>query len=58
MLAAMEQGVFPPTDDPGICRWCDYQAACGSHAKWMKDKREALENGDRLAHLLEVNGYA
>jgi ATP-dependent helicase/nuclease subunit B len=54
MLQGMEQGLFPPTQDSGNCRFCDYQEVCGNHAELMKDK---LDDKERLTAILEVNRY-
>jgi RecB family exonuclease len=58
MLEAMRQGLFPPTQDSRQCSWCDYQAVCGRHAEYMKEKRKEPGNGARLFPLLEVESYA
>lgn len=58
MLEAIGQGVFPPAENPDHCKWCDYQAVCGSHAEQFKEKREQAAHADRLRSVLEVNGYA
>lgn len=54
MLESINQGMYVPTKDPGGCRYCEYKAVCGSHADWMKDKRESPVNQDILTKLLEV----
>lgn len=58
MLGAINAGMFPPTDDPGMCAWCDYRDACGAHAEWMKEKLSADDNARKLAPVLEVRGHA
>jgi CRISPR/Cas system-associated exonuclease Cas4 (RecB family) len=58
MLGAINAGMFPPTDDPGMCAWCDYRDACGAHAEWMKEKLSANDNARKLAPVLEVRGHA
>ncbi|MDQ0884996.1 ATP-dependent helicase/nuclease subunit B [Paenibacillus sp. V4I9] len=57
-LGSMKQGVFPPTNEPKNCSWCDYRAVCGAHAEHFEEKRTAPENAHRLGHILEVNRYA
>lgn len=56
LLASRNQGIYVPTKDEKQCTWCDYQAVCGSHANWMKVKRESEENAEILEKLLEVEG--
>ncbi|MCY9666471.1 PD-(D/E)XK nuclease family protein [Paenibacillus alginolyticus] len=58
MLSSIKLGVFPPTNEPKICNWCDYRAVCGAHAEHFEEKRTAPENVHRLGHILEVNRYA
>ncbi|HZG57008.1 PD-(D/E)XK nuclease family protein [Paenibacillus sp.] len=57
MLESIRGGLFPPTEKPELCRRCDYAGVCGSHAEWKKQARSFPENRERLAPLLEVNGY-
>ncbi|MFY0544968.1 PD-(D/E)XK nuclease family protein [Brevibacillus sp. H7] len=57
MITAMEQGLFPPTQDPGKCKWCDFRDVCGNHAVHMKEKRNDPTNGERLSLMLEVEDY-
>lgn len=54
LLDSQKRGIYIPAKDTKVCRYCDYQAACGAHAEWMKEKREAELNADTLRSLLEV----
>lgn len=54
MLEAIDRGLFVPANDTRTCRYCDYQAACGSHVELMKEKRESSANRDILSRLMEV----
>ncbi|WP_261303980.1 PD-(D/E)XK nuclease family protein [Paenibacillus andongensis] len=58
ILGSMKHGVFPPTNEPKICSWCEYRVVCGAHAEQFEEKRTAPENAHRLGHILEVNRYA
>ena len=31
LLTVIEEGTFAVTEDPGDCRWCDYQVVCRIH---------------------------
>ncbi|MNN87795.1 hypothetical protein D3C81_2053980 [compost metagenome] len=57
LLDSRNRGVYIPAKDSMVCRWCDYQAVCGSHAEWMAGKRESSVNADILSTLLEVEGH-
>ncbi|MGF9913342.1 PD-(D/E)XK nuclease family protein [Paenibacillus ehimensis] len=57
LLDSLNRGVYIPAKDSMVCRWCDYQAVCGSHADWMAGKRESSVNADILSTLLEVEGH-
>lgn len=57
LLESRNRGVYIPAKDSIVCRWCDYQAVCGSHADWMVGKRESSVNADILSTLLEVEGH-
>lgn len=54
ILSSMEQGVFIPASDTGVCRYCDYAAVCGDHAELMVHKRKDEANTELLLTLLEV----
>ncbi|MEI7028328.1 PD-(D/E)XK nuclease family protein [Paenibacillus sp. y28] len=54
ILSSMEQGVFIPASDTGVCRYCDYAAVCGDHAEMMVHKRKEEANTELLLTLLEV----
>lgn len=54
ILSSMEQGVFVPASDTGVCRYCDYAAVCGDHAEMMVHKRKNEANTELLLTLLEV----
>ncbi|GAB7057883.1 hypothetical protein JCM16163A_46320 [Paenibacillus sp. YK5] len=54
ILHSMEQGLFIPASDPGVCRFCDYAIVCGEHAQQMADKRKDESNQELLHTLLEV----
>ncbi|NTZ17290.1 PD-(D/E)XK nuclease family protein [Paenibacillus sp. JMULE4] len=54
ILSSMEQGLFIPASDPGVCRYCDFAAVCGDHAEMMADKRKDEVNSELLYTLLEV----
>jgi ATP-dependent helicase/nuclease subunit B len=58
VIEAISQGVFPPTDNPEHCKWCDYREVCGNHAVVFKDKRLHEANVERLRSISEVNGHA
>lgn len=58
VIEAIDQGVFPPTDNPEHCKWCDYRAVCGDHAVRFKEKRMHGPNAERLRPIMEVNGHA
>jgi ATP-dependent helicase/nuclease subunit B len=53
-VTAIEQGLFPPTNEPKKCSFCDYKFVCGSHAEWMRNTWNFPQNRERLAPLLEV----
>lgn len=57
LLGAMGEGLFPPTKEPAICAWCDYQAVCGSLAQDTLEKRESDDNASRLRLVEEVIGH-
>ncbi|MBN2982346.1 PD-(D/E)XK nuclease family protein [Cohnella algarum] len=57
LLDSRNRGVYIPAKDSMVCRWCDYQAVCGSHAERMAGKRESSANADILSSLLEVEGH-
>ncbi|MFD0959156.1 PD-(D/E)XK nuclease family protein [Paenibacillus chungangensis] len=54
LLASRNSGIYVPAKDAMTCRWCHYQAVCGSHAEWMAGKRDSSLNADTLGKLLEV----
>ena len=54
ILSSMEQGLFIPASNPGVCRYCDYATVCGEHAEMMADKRKDEVNSELLHTLLEV----
>jgi len=56
-VEAIHTGLFPPSDDPKICSYCDYASVCGPHAEWKKDARNFPQNREHLAPLLEVTGH-
>lgn len=56
LMEARRRGLYIPAKDSSICKWCDYQAVCGSHSEWMSSKRESPANADILSSLLEVEG--
>ncbi|WP_307207688.1 PD-(D/E)XK nuclease family protein [Paenibacillus harenae] len=57
VIEAIGQGVFPPTDNPEHCKWCDYRAVCGDHAVRFREKRTYESNADHLRSITEVNGH-
>lgn len=57
LLDSRNRGVYIPAKDSMVCRWCDYQAVCGSHADGMAGKRESSINADILSTLLEVERH-
>lgn len=55
MLAGVEAGWFPPTDDPEDCKFCDYQEICGvAVGRWGIDSRPAGWAAEHLAHVAEL----
>lgn len=57
LLESRNRGIYVPAKDSMVCRWCDYQAVCGSHAEGMAGKRESSVNAETLSSLLEVEGH-
>lgn len=57
MLEAMKQGLYPPTNDPKNCTWCDYKDVCGVHAEQFADKRGMREHSEKLGSILEVERF-
>lgn len=54
ILQSMDKGLFLPTSNPEVCRYCDYAAVCGDHAQQMANKRMDEANSELLLTLLEV----
>lgn len=54
LMESRSRGIYIPAKDTKSCKWCDYQAVCGSHAEKMPYKRESSNNADLLSRLLEV----
>ncbi|MFC5648603.1 PD-(D/E)XK nuclease family protein [Paenibacillus solisilvae] len=54
LLESMKNGVYVPTKDANVCKWCDYSSVCGHHAEWMETKRTWAANQQTLGALLEV----
>ncbi|CAM4499190.1 RecB family exonuclease [Paenibacillus endophyticus] len=57
LLESQNRGIFVPAKNANTCRWCDYQAVCGSHSEWMAGKRDSSINMDLLRTLLEVERF-
>ncbi|NLX77909.1 MAG: PD-(D/E)XK nuclease family protein [Clostridiaceae bacterium] len=58
LLTVIEEGTFAVTEDPGDCRWCDYQVVCRIHRlPSVAEEKRNDKNVEALAALRGLSDY-